>query len=520
MGEHGPLWVERSLPRCRLIIDEAPYAPGVSRDVNENRRKTVGIGAASAIVGVLVLAGLAGALPFAGLASAHGNGGHGPRGPPSRLPTPIQHVFLILMENEQTGIIYGEQPYQTYLANTFAFAGNANGPNGTGAYGVCHPSAPNYLALTSGEPLQCGSDAYDTYPVNNLGNLLQTAGESWIAYEESATVPCQTTSSGLYVPRHNPFTYYSDLGLHVNGSVCETHDVPIANLTNDYPYAETPPAFTYIAPNVLNDAHSSSAAVGDAFLASFVPKLMAQPWFQSSVIFITYDEAYTENGSENFSGYDGLVGGPIYTVAVSPYTLGVGTLGFNSTHYDILSTIEWLLGLPGTGTGNDSTVEFPALPTLFNDRLFAPGTSLAYSDLIGADLSDRDLLGDGLQYANLEGADLAGATLAGADLQYANLRGADLQGANLRGANLQFADLSGASLRGADLAGANLAYADLSGADLTGLGAGFGNVTDLDGADLQDAMLAGAVCGSPNYIVARGADLAAVEVPGGCQPPL
>jgi phosphatidylinositol-3-phosphatase len=490
--------------------------------VSERTRKATGIGlaiAAVATVLVLMVAGPVGALSPANAGVANSaQRGPGPSGP--TLPTPIQHVFLILMENEQTGIIYDQQPYQTQLANTYAWGGDGDNPNGVGYYAVCHPSAPNYLALTSGQPLQCGSDSYNTYSVNNLGNLLQTAGESWVAWEESATVPCQTYNGGLYAVRHNPFPYYTDLGPNVAGSACDTHVLPIANLTNDYPYKETPPAFTYIAPNIYNDAHSSSAAVGDAFLASFIPKLIAQPWFQSSVIFITYDEAYNQSGAENFSGYGGLQGGPVYTVAVSPYTRGVGALDFNSSHYDLLSTIEWLLGLPGTGTGNDSTLAFPALPALFNDRLFAPGSDFQYTDLLGANLAGRDLQGDNLQYANLEGANLVGANLAGANLQYANLKGADLQGASLVGANLQFSDLAGANLRGADLRGANLAYADLAGAALTGLGPGPSQLTDLSGADLFEAQLAGAVCGSPNYIVAYGANLEAVEVPSACAPPL
>jgi phosphatidylinositol-3-phosphatase len=488
--------------------------------VSERKRTVLGIGFVSVAVGVLFLAGLAGALPVSGLNPANADHGRGGGGGGVHLPTPIRHVFLILMENEQTGVIYGQQPYQTQLANTYAWGGDANAPSGVGYYAVCHPSAPNYLALTSGQPLQCGSDGYSTYSVNNLGNELDTAGESWVAWAESATVPCQTYSSGLYVVRHNPFPYYSDLGPNVNGSACETHDLPIANLSQDYPYAQTPPAFTYIAPNILNDAHSSSAAVGDQFLASFVPKLIAQPWFQSSVIFITYDEAYTENGSENFSGYDGLAGGPVYTVAVSPYTLGVGALDFNASHYDLLTTINWLLGLPGTGTGNDSTVGFPALPALFNDRLFTPGSNFAYTDLLGANLSARLLEGDNLAYANLGHTDLAGANLQGANLQFANLAGANLAGADLAGANLQYANLGGASLRGADLSGANLAYANLSGAVLTGLGPSYHLATNLDGADLLFAQLSGAVCGSPNYIDAYGADVNAVNVPAACQPPL
>lgn len=494
--------------------------------VNEHTRSRVRaiarIGVPAAAVAVLVIAGLAGAIPgVPGLGPASTSA---PAPAPATsnatgFPTPIQHVFLILMENEQTGVIYNHQPYQTSLANTYAWGGNGNSKSKVGYYAVCHPSAPNYLALTSGQPLQCNSDSYNTYSVNNIGNELDQTGRSWVAWEENASVPCQTYNSNLYVVRHNPFPYYSDLGGTSPGSVCETHVLPIANLTQDYPYSQTPPNFTYIAPDILNDAHSSSAAVGDLFLSTFIPKLIAQPWFSSSVIFITYDEAYTAKGYENFTGYDGLWGGPVYTVAISPYTLGVGALHLNSSHYDLLSTMEWLLGLPGTGTGNDMTAQFPAMTELFHPSLFGPGAQMPSTDLIGAQLPKYDLAGDDFAYANLKDTDLAGADLAGADLSHADLAGANLTGADLRGANLQYVDLAGADLQGADFRGAQLFSVNLYDAVLTGLGPY--QLTNFDGAGLGLADLQDATCGSPNYIEANGATLSHVlYVPASCSPPL
>jgi hypothetical protein len=500
--------------------------------VNEKLRQLWRIGLGTAVVSVLLVAALAGALQGSDLGAVRSSGSSAvlsaepmSKGSSSpELPIPIQHVFLIMMENEQTGIIYGEQPYQTKLANTYAWGGDANSnPDHAGYYAVCHPSAPNYLALTSGQPLQCNSDAFSTYSVNNLGNLLDESGLPWVDWEESAGQHCQENNSanGLYVVRHNPFPYYSDLGGRTPGSACMRHVLPIANLTADYPYSQTPPAFTYIAPNILNDAHSSSAAYGDHWLSTFIPKLIAQPWFSSSVIFITYDEAYDEEGNENFTGYDGLQGGPVYTVAVSPYTLGVGALDYNSSHYDLLSTMEWLLGLPPTGTGHDGTEAWPALTGLFNDRLFAKGADLAHTYLPGANLSGRDLASDDLAYADLAGANLSGADLRGASLQYADLNGADLQGAQLAGADLLEVDLSGADLQGAQLRGASLPDSDLTGAVLVGLGSTPGQETNFDGADLAHDAFYDAACGAPNYITAVGADLSGVQgVPAECVPPL
>jgi phosphatidylinositol-3-phosphatase len=328
-----------------------------------------------------------------------------PRSAVPELPTPIQHVFLIMMENEETQLIYDHQPYETSLANTYAWGGEANASDGwTGYYAACHPSAPNYLVLTSGQSLQCGSDGYSTYGVNNLGNLLDANHDSWTAYEESATVPCQTYNNAYYLVRHDPFPYYADLAPNVTGGACDTHVLPLANLDADYPYNATPPAFTYIAPNILDDGHSSSATFGDLWLSTFIPTLITQRWFSSSVIFITYDEAYNPNGTPNDLGYDGLDGGPVYTVAVSPYTLGVGQLHTNSSPYNLLSTIEWLLHLPPTGSGQDGTANFPALTGLFQPRALGAGVAGHAIGLPPIDLTVTQLPIATIQFVSLSGA--------------------------------------------------------------------------------------------------------------------
>lgn len=279
-------------------------------------------------------------------------------------PGPIQHVFLIMMENEGVDQIYGTEPFETRLADSYAWGGDALSNGGVGYYAVCHPSAPNYLAITSGSSLQCGSDGYTNHSGrNNLFNVLDGAGASWVAYAESMPVACDSQNVGEYAVRHNPAPYYGDLGGQAVGAPCEMNDRPIANLTLDYPYNATPPAFTYIAPNLLNDGHDSSAAVADGFLGGFVSRLVNTSWFGSTAILIAYDESF---GASPNSGYDGLSGGPVYMVSVSNYSKGIGPVELsNSSHYDLLSTIEWLLGVPGTGSGNDSTSAFPAIHGLF-----------------------------------------------------------------------------------------------------------------------------------------------------------
>ena len=66
--------------------------------------------------------------------------------PTPGLPTPssgtIQHVVWIMMENNDYSNMYGPQPYETQVANTYGLAEDY--------YGIGHYSADNYIAATSG----------------------------------------------------------------------------------------------------------------------------------------------------------------------------------------------------------------------------------------------------------------------------------------------------------------------------------------------------------------------------------
>ncbi|HEV2165679.1 MAG TPA: carboxypeptidase regulatory-like domain-containing protein, partial [Thermoplasmata archaeon] len=58
-------------------------------------------------------------------------------------------------------------------------------------------------------------------------------------------------------------------------------------------------------------------------------------------------------------------GGHLFFAAVSPFTTGGHNFTNQTTHYNLLSTVEWLLGLGGTGN-NDSTSSFPPMKALFH----------------------------------------------------------------------------------------------------------------------------------------------------------
>ncbi|HKV90288.1 MAG TPA: carboxypeptidase regulatory-like domain-containing protein, partial [Thermoplasmata archaeon] len=104
------------------------------------------------------------------------------------------------------------------------------------------------------------------------------------------------------------------------------------------------------------------------------------------------------------SGYNGTAGGNIFLAAVSPFAKTAFNFTNDTSHYNLLSTVEWLLGVGATGH-HDGTAGFPAMRELFR---------FAGSYPVSGTVSDR-----------LSGQPLAGAwvNVTGAAPQLTNASG-------------------------------------------------------------------------------------------------
>jgi phosphatidylinositol-3-phosphatase len=264
--------------------------------------------------------------------------------------SPIQHVIVVYLENEESTSALS-QPFEAHLAYTYAYAKNY--------YAITHPSAPNYLAGTSASVFnQTGSDNYNIWHSVNLGNLVQWAGETWTAYDENMPAPCDINTTGSYAVKHNPFPYYYDI-VKNHATECNLYDLP-QSAWNTSVATDTVPNYVFYTPNLYDDGHNSNVQTADAWLQGWLTPLLNDSFFQSSVFLITYDEGATLNG------YNGTAGGNVYMVAVSPYA----HLGYTATkdysHYDLVTTVEWLLGLTPGGCGhNDNWTAWPPMRDLF-----------------------------------------------------------------------------------------------------------------------------------------------------------
>ncbi len=228
----------------------------------------------------------------------------------------IQHVVEIWMENNDYANIYGPQPYETQIANTYGLA--------TNYYATGHFSLDNYLTATGGVIGQGNDDSCGSFSGDNVFNQLGS-GQA-INYVESGNTDCD----------HNPASQWADLGSSY------TATLPSA------PFSSTAfnPKFVFITPNRTDDDHDTSPSTGDAWLSNEVPAIMATPQYQAGTmaIFIVFDESNVNDTQGNTTPPNNHV----YLSVISPYTHGVKD-STTFTHCSLLRTVEDVFGLSPLG---------------------------------------------------------------------------------------------------------------------------------------------------------------------------
>ena len=219
---------------------------------------------------------------------------------PANSPT-FSHVFLVLEENHSFTDVIGNpaMPYINSLASQYGLAKQyfANG----------HPSMPNYLMLTTGEEETFDDQFSGTIGDDNVVRELISAGKTWKAYEES--IPNAGYLGGdapPYVRRHDPFSFLSDVQSNPTQAA---NIVPFTQFASDLA-GNSLPQYSFISPDVNNDAHNGSLAAADSWLQTNIAPLLASSTFKSGgLLIITFDEA--ENSDFDHGG------GQVATVIIS-----------------------------------------------------------------------------------------------------------------------------------------------------------------------------------------------------------
>ncbi|HSP68773.1 MAG TPA: alkaline phosphatase family protein, partial [Bryobacteraceae bacterium] len=245
-----------------------------------------------------------------------------------KLP-PIKTVFIIAEENHNwSDITPTVAPYiQKTLVPMGAHAEQYYTPPGN------HPSEPNLIWLEAGSNLGITDDAdpgvNHRNTVDHLVSYLDKAGISWKTYQEDIDgTSCPLVSVRKYAPKHNPFVFFDDVTGNNNfASVyCISHIRPYSELATDLEN-NTVARYNFITPNLCHDMHDCSATVGDTWLSTEVPKILAsQAYKDRGALFIVWDEGSSGDG-------------PIGMIVLSPFAK---TNYFNSIHYTHSSTLKTL----------------------------------------------------------------------------------------------------------------------------------------------------------------------------------
>jgi len=200
---------------------------------------------------------------------------------PATFPT-FSHVFLVVEENHSFTEVIGNSsmPYLNGLASKYGLAEQY--------FANAHPSIPNYLMLTTGQMETLNDNFSGTIGDDNVVRELVSAGKTWKTYQES--IPSAGYLGGdapPYVRRHNPFSFLSDVQ---SNPAQAANIVPFTQFATDLA-SNSLPSFSFIVPDVNNDAHNGTLATADSWLQSNMAPLIASSTFQSGgLLVILFDE--------------------------------------------------------------------------------------------------------------------------------------------------------------------------------------------------------------------------------------
>ena len=292
-------------------------------------------------------------------ASTDGGGGGGDgssvsdTGPKGDASAGGKVIFVIPMENKGQAQIYGDMINAPYINKTLMVAY----PHTTN-FGDELPalvSEPHYVWMESGNNsfsdhvFSGDSDPSATNSTSSTAHLvtqLQTAGISWMSYQEDITAgTCPVASAGFYACKHDPFVFFQD----VSGSPpsaanagCASHHKPLTALTTDL-QNKTVAAYNFITPDLCHDMHGASGCpqantnagnikAGDDWLRANLPPIIDYAMAHNGYVFVTWDEGDATN----------LI--PFIAIGKNAIAGRAGTVAY--THSSLLKSEEEILGVP------------------------------------------------------------------------------------------------------------------------------------------------------------------------------
>ncbi len=241
------------------------------------------------------------------------------------VPRP-DHVVIVIDENHEQSIIGdSDAPYITQLA--------AQNANFTQSYAITHPSQPNYLALFSGSTQGVTTDdCPQTFSTPNLGSALIASGATFAGYSEDLPSTGYTgCQSANYARKHNPWVNWP--------AVPASASLPFTAFPTDF---STLPNVSIVVPNLQDDMHDGSVAMGDAWLQNNMDSYITWAKTHNSLFILTFDEDDSADGNRIptiFAGQRVMPGNYAETI----------------NHYSVLRTVEDAYGLSPIGASSTAS---------------------------------------------------------------------------------------------------------------------------------------------------------------------
>jgi hypothetical protein len=320
--------------------------------------------------------------------------------PPKKAPEPapetgpVKHVFVISLSSPGYEQAFGAQSQMPYLSATLRPQGvlldhytalDAGAlPNGIAALSGQPPnsatkaSCPEYEAFTTA-PNSKGvlNGPGCVYPVETMtiadqltiaqlgwhayvGGMVDEAGKPADCVHPDPGEPSTAAQPGGYAASQNPFTYFHSL---LDLGDCGENDVPLEQLSKDLTKAEKTPGYSFIAPTPCEAGTAAQcvpgategAAAADAFLSTWVPKILASPAYKvDGALIVTFSAVNPTSPGGPAPVGEGLRTGAL---VVSPFAQPGATDSAAYDTYSLLRSSEDLLGLEPLGLAAGSKVK-------------------------------------------------------------------------------------------------------------------------------------------------------------------
>jgi hypothetical protein len=261
-----------------------------------------------------------------------------------------KHVVMVMEENQSYSSVVGNAGAWPHLNQLIG-----DGALITNYFADGHPSIPNYFMLTTGKTLTFDDNSGTIWNVDNFGRRMLAASVPFRVYAEGIPRGYVGGDTGSYVRRHNPFSMLSDIAN--NPQTANQVIWPFSQFTTDVANHALP-EFSFIIPDLKDDAHDGSPQMADGWLqANVVGPLSGDPAFQpggDGVLIVNFDESVDSDVSHGGGHVSPVFWGPI---------IKAGYRQTSSTvygHESMLRTVMELLQLqnpPGAAANAPSLTE-------------------------------------------------------------------------------------------------------------------------------------------------------------------